>query len=49
MAMFTGYFEVSVNFNAENRKDKFIILVSILYPTYSILVAKIFCAFLVKY
>ena len=31
MAMFLGYFEVSVNFNAENRREKFIILTSILY------------------
>ena len=34
--MFPGYFEVSVNFNVENRREKFIILVSILYPIYSI-------------
>ena len=38
MAMFTGYFEVLVYFNAENRREKFIILISILYATYSILI-----------
>ena len=38
MAMFTGYFEVSVNFNVENRREKFIILISILYVIYSILI-----------
>ena len=38
MAMFTGYFEVSVNFNIENRREKFIILISILYPIYNILI-----------
>ena len=27
MAMFIGYFEVSVNFNLENRREKFIILI----------------------
>ena len=31
MAMFICYFEVPVNFNAENRREKFIILTSILY------------------
>ena len=36
MAMFTGYFKVSVNFNVENRREIFIILISILYPIYSI-------------
>ena len=36
--MFTGYFEVSVNFNVENRREKFIILISILYVIYSILI-----------
>ena len=38
MAMFTCYFEVSVNFNVENRREKFIILISILYPIYRILI-----------
>ena len=38
MAMFTGYFEVSVNFNQENRREKFIILISVQYPIYSILI-----------
>ena len=38
MAMFTGYFEVSVNFNVENRREKFIILINILYPIYNILI-----------
>ena len=38
MATFPNYFEVSVNFNVENRKEKFIILISILYPIYSILI-----------
>ena len=38
MAMFIGYFEVSVNFNVENRKEKFITLVSILYLIYRILI-----------
>ena len=32
------YFEVSVNINVENRREKFIILISILYPFYSILI-----------
>ena len=32
MATFTVYFEVSVNSNIENRREKFIILISILYP-----------------
>ena len=36
--MFTGYFEVSENFNAENRREKFVILISILYSIYSILI-----------
>ena len=36
--MFTGYFEVSVNLNVENRREKFIILISILYPIYRILI-----------
>ena len=36
MAMFIGYLEVSVNFNVEIRREKFIILISILYPIYSI-------------
>ena len=35
MAMFIGYFQVSVNFNAKNRREKFIILINILYPIYS--------------
>ena len=30
MAMFIGYFEVSVNFKVENEREKFIILISIL-------------------
>ena len=38
MAMFTGYFEVSVNFNVESRREKFTILIIILYPIYSILI-----------
>ena len=38
MATFTGYFEVSVNFNVENRREKFIILIGILYPIYRILI-----------
>ena len=38
MAMFIGYFEVSVNFNVENRREKFITLISILYPIYRILI-----------
>ena len=38
MVMFPSYFEVSVNFNVENRKEKLIILISILYPIYSILI-----------
>ena len=36
--MFTGYFEASVNFNAENRRGKFVILISILNPIYSTLI-----------
>ena len=36
MAVSTGYFEVSVNFNVENRREKFILIISILYPIYSI-------------
>ena len=36
MAMFIGYFEISVNFNVKNRREKFIIL--ILYPIYRILI-----------
>ena len=32
MAMFIGYFEVSVNFDVENRREKFRILNSIFYP-----------------
>ena len=31
-------FEVSVSFNVENRREKFIILISILYPIYRILI-----------
>ena len=38
MAIFTGYFEVSVNFNVENRRESFIILISTLYPIYSLLI-----------
>ena len=38
MAMFIGYFEISVNFNVENRREKFIILISILYLIYRILI-----------
>ena len=38
MGMFTAYFEVSVNFNVENRSEKFIIRISILYPIYRILI-----------
>ena len=38
MAMFIGYFEVSLNFNVENRRGKFIILIIILYPIYRILI-----------
>ena len=38
MAMFIGYFEFSVDFNEENRREKFIILISILYPIYRILI-----------
>ena len=38
MAMFTGYFEVLVNFNIENRREKFIILISILCQIYNILI-----------
>ena len=45
--MLTGYFEVSVNSNVENRREKFIILISILYPIYSILIwTKNFLCFL---
>ena len=40
MAMLTGYFEVSVNFNVENRREKFIIQISIVYPIYSILIRR---------
>ena len=39
MAMFTGDFEVSVNFNEENRRKNFIILISILYIIYNILIS----------
>ena len=38
MAMFANYFEVLVNFNTENRREKFIILNSILFPIYNILI-----------
>ena len=38
MVMFTGYFEVSVNFNVESRREMFIILISILYPIYNIVI-----------
>ena len=38
MAMFTGYFEVSVYFNVGNRREKFIILIGILYPIYIFLI-----------
>ena len=38
MAEFIGYFEVSVNFNVENRREKFVILISILHPIYRILI-----------
>ena len=38
MTMFIGYFEVSINFNVENRWEKFIFLISILYPIYRILI-----------
>ena len=37
--MCTGYFEVSVNFNPENRREKLIILISILYLIHSILIS----------
>ena len=40
MVMFYGYFEISVNFNEENRREKFVILISIQHPTYSILIIK---------
>ena len=36
--MLTDHFEVSANFNQENRREKFIVLISILYPIYSILI-----------
>ena len=39
MAMFTGCFKVSVNLNQENQGGKLTILISILYPTYSILIS----------
>ena len=32
MTMFAGYFEVSVNFNLENQREKFIFPISNLYP-----------------
>ena len=38
MAMFVGLFELSINFNVENRREKFIILISILYLIYRILI-----------
>ena len=38
MAVLTGYFEVLVNFNLENRSKKFVILISILYAAYRILI-----------
>ena len=38
MAMFITYFEVSANFYVENWREKFIILISILYPIYKILI-----------
>ena len=38
MAIFIGYFEVLVNFNVENWREKFIILISIFYPIYRILI-----------
>ena len=41
MVMFIGYFEVSVNFNVENRREKFIILIFILYPIYRILISNL--------
>ena len=31
MAIFTDYFEVLVNFNEQNRREKFKLLISILY------------------
>ena len=38
MAIFIGYFEVSVNFDVENRREKLVILISILDPIYRILI-----------
>ena len=38
MDMLSGYFEISVNFNVENRRKKFIVQISIVYPIYSILI-----------
>ena len=37
--MLTSYFEVSVNFNVENRRKKFVIQISIVYSIYSILIS----------
>ena len=42
MAMFTGYLELSVNFNTKNRTEKFIILISILYSIYGVLISSQF-------
>ena len=38
MAMLTGYFQVSVSVNMENRRVKFVILIGILHHIYSILI-----------
>ena len=38
MAMFTCYFEDSVNVKVENQRGKFIILISRMHPIYSILI-----------
>ena len=38
MAMSAGYFEVSINFIVENRREKIIILINVLYPIYRMLI-----------
>ena len=48
MAMVTGYFEVSVNFDTENRTEKFMILIRNLYPIYRILIGNQFLLYFLR-
>ena len=48
MALFIGYFDVLINSNIENRREKSIILISILYPIYSILLRSQFLLYFLR-